>query len=113
MFIESIKKNKNGIILMLISSVLVCIGQLFWKLSVDNGILYMMIGFILYGVGALVMLVAYKFGSLSVLHPVLSLNYIFAILIGSLILNETITPLKIIGIIVITTGVLLIGGGDN
>ena len=111
--VGSLKQNKMGIILMLISSVFVCTGQLFWKLSDSKSIYFLIIGFFLYGLGALIMLVAYKYGSLSVLQPVLSMNYIFTIFLASFVLGEVITPLKLIGILVITLSVILIGGGDN
>lgn len=98
---------------MLISSLCVCIGQLFWKLSVDMGIIVMLAGFFFYGIGALVMLIAYQFGKLSVLQPMLSLNYVLSIILAVLILRESITLLKCIGVIVIISGVVLIAGGDE
>ena len=98
---------------MLLSSFCVCLGQLFWKLSVDNNILYLIIGFGLYGIGALLMLYAYKFGSLSVLQPMLSANYVFTIILATTILKEEINLVKIIGILIIIIGVILIGGGDE
>lgn len=109
----SFSKNKKGILLMILSSICVCIGQLFWKLSAEEGITLMIIGFIFYVFGALIMLIAYKFGSLSVLQPMLSLNYIFTIFLAAFVLGEIITPIKLIGIAVITVSVILIGGGDN
>ena len=111
--IESLKRNKKGIILMMISSICVCIGQLFWKLSVQGNILYLLVGFALYGIGALVMIYAYRFGSLSVLQPMLSLNYVLTILIANFVLKEPINILKYIGIVVIILGVILIGGDDK
>ena len=111
--IESFKSNKKGILLMLMSSICVCVGQLLWKLSVQQGMVVMLIGFCFYGVGALVMLVAYRFGSLSVLQPMLSLNYVLSIVLAALVLKEEITILKCIGVLVIITGVILIAGGDE
>lgn len=111
--LESIRKNRTGILLMCLSSFCVCIGQLLWKLSADSGLLYMFAGFVFYGVGALVMLVAYKFGSLSVLQPVLSLNYVFSIVLAAFVLHEEVTLLKVAGVIVIIAGVILIAGGDE
>ncbi len=98
---------------MVISSVCACLGQLFWKLSGAENLVYLLIGFALYGMGALIMIYAYRFGKLSVLQPVLSLNYVLTILIAGLVLNEPITVTKVIGIIVVTAGVILIGGGDD
>ena len=111
--VESFKKNKIGIVLMLISSICACVGQLLWKLSTEHGILIMLIGFGFYGVGALVMLIAYKFGKLSVLQPMLSMNYVLSIILAALVLKEEITLLKCIGVLVIITGVILIAGGDE
>ena len=111
--IESLKKNKKGIVLMLLSSLCVCVGQLFWKLYANGNLMFLILGFMFYGVGALVMLYAYKFGSLSVLQPMLSANYIFTIILAATILNEQINLTKVIGIIIIILGVILIGGGDE
>lgn len=35
--LESFQKNKKGILLMLVSSICVCVGQLLWKLSATRG----------------------------------------------------------------------------
>lgn len=110
--IKSLKDNKYGILLMLLSSVLVCFGQYFWKISSTN-YWYLVLGFGLYGIGALVMLIAYKFGSLSVLQPILCLNYVFAIIIGYFLLQEQITPFDIVGISIIFVGVFLIAISDH
>lgn len=110
---QSIQKNKKGILLMCISSVLVCVGQLMWKLATDGNIVLLFIGFGLYGLGALVMIYAYRFGSLSVLQPVLSLNYVFTIILSHFVLKEVITLFKVIGVLIIIIGVLLIAGGDE
>ena len=109
---ESFEKNKKGILLMLIAAVFACVGQLLWKLSVAGGIWYMLFGFGMYGVGALLMLIAYRYGSVSVLQPMLSTNYVLSAVLGFLVLQEKISVLKVVGIIIITSGVILIGGGD-
>lgn len=99
---------------MLLSSLCVCLGQLFWKLAAtDANLLFLAIGFCLYGMGAMIMIVAYRFGSLSVLQPMLSMNYVLTILLASWILHESFSWLKLIGITLITIGVILIGGGDE
>ncbi len=110
---ESFAKNRTGILLMLISSICACVGQLLWKLSAEAGIWMALAGFIFYGMGALIMLIAYRFGSLSVLQPMLSMNYVLSIVLGALILKEAVTIKKVIGVLVIMTGVILIGGGDE
>lgn len=111
--LESFQKNKKGILLMLISSVCVCVGQLLWKLSAERGIMILLLGFCFYGVGALVMIIAYKYGKLSVLQPMLSLNYVLSIILAAVVLKEKITVLKCIGVLVIISGVIMIAGGDE
>lgn len=97
---------------MICSSICACIGQLFWKLSSTQGIIIMLLGFVFYGAGALIMIIAYKYGKLSILQPVLSLNYVLSIVLGFVFLHEPITILKIIGVLIITSGVICIAGGD-
>jgi len=111
--IESIKKNKKGILLMLFSALFACFGQLLWKLSADGNMYYLAFGFLLYGLGAVIMLYAFRFGSLSVLQPMLSISYVISIFLAAAILHEQITPLKIIGVIAVIIGVIFIAGGDS
>lgn len=110
--LESFQKNKKGILLMLVSSICVCVGQLLWKLSAEQGIVVMLAGFCFYGIGALVMIIAYRFGNLSVLQPMLSLNYVLSIILAAVVLREEVTLLKCIGVLIIITGVVMIAGGD-
>ena len=100
--LESIKKNKKGIILMIISSICACIG-----------LIYMIVGFGFYGVGALVMIIAYRYGKLSVLQPMLSLNYVLSIVLAAIVLGEKVGFVKCIGVLVIIAGVIMIAGGDT
>jgi len=116
---KSLKKNRTGIALMLLSSVCVCTGQMFWKIATEGKIttegkiINLLLGFALYGTGAIIMIFAYKHGSLSVLQPMLSMNYVLTIIIGKFILSEEITMTKLIGIAVIVFGVVMIGCGDE
>ena len=111
--LESIRKNRKGILLMIISSICACIGQLLWKMSAGNGLGYMLAGFCFYGIGALVMIIAYRYGKLTVLQPMLSLNYVLSIVLAALVLGETIGLIKCVGVLVIIAGVIMIAGGDN
>ena len=110
---KSFEKNKIGICLMINSSICVCFGQLFWKLSSNGEIKNIIVGFILYGLGAIIMIIAYKFGSLSVLQPMLSINYVITIFLGKFILGESINIYKILGVSIIFISVIFIGGGDD
>jgi len=113
----SIKKNKTGMLIMVLSALTSSMGQYFWKIShgqvLSIHLLLLVIGFVFYGIGALCMISAFRFGSFSVLHPMQSLSYIFALLIGYFLLCEAITPQKIIGLLFIFFGVVMIGVGDE
>lgn len=109
----SLQKNKYGMMLITLSAVCTTFGQLFWKLSAASNLWLMFIGFVFYGFGALLMVIAFKFGSFSVIHPMLSLGYIFAMIIGFFYLKEAINFPKIAGLILILFGVIMIGIGDE
>ena len=111
--LDSIKKNAKGIALMVISATCLCLGQLIWKMMPGVQILPLIAGFALYGVGALVMIVAFKFGSLSVLQPMNSISYILSAILAYFVLGESISLQKGIAIIVIMAGVLLLAGGES
>ncbi len=120
--LESISKNKKGIIFILMSAFLLALGQLLWKISIgkssETGInlttLGILIGgFVCYGIGAITMIIAFKYGSMSVLHPMMSVSLFFSIIFGYFVLGEQVTIYKVLGILLIFTGILFIGGGDQ
>ena len=98
---------------MVISSICACTGQLMWKISEEGNLLMLLCGFTLYGCGALFMIFAYRHGSLSVLQPILGLNYVLCLLLGSYVLDEVITADSIIGCLMIIIGIWLIAIGDK
>lgn len=111
--INSLKKNKTGIVLILIASLCTTMGQYLWKMSDTHNLIYILAGFLLYGIGAVGMIIAFRYGSFSVIHPMMSMGYIFAILVGYFMLNEVIGVTKVIGLVLIMLGVAFIGVGDE
>ncbi|SDJ10813.1 EamA-like transporter family protein [Halanaerobium congolense] len=111
-FLRSIRKNWKGIVIMSFASFLTASGQLFWKISLGEEYLTILLGFLCYGLGSILMIIAFNFGSFSVIHPMLSLSYITAIVFGNIFLNETLTNFQLSGIFLIVVGIILIGGGD-
>lgn len=109
------KMNKVylGIVLMILAALCTAFGQLFWKLSEASLNIELIIGFTLYFFGAVLMTIAFRFGKLSVLHPLLSVGYVISTILGSIFLNESISVTTIIGIIIIMTGVIVIGGESH
>lgn len=73
----------------------------------------MAVGFCFYGVGALIMIIAYRYGKLSVLQPMLSMNYVLSLVLGAAVLGETVTPMKCLGIMIIIIGVAMVAGSDE
>lgn len=110
---SSLQKNKKGIIIILFASLFTAFGQYFWKISGMHNVKYILVGFLLYGIGAVMMIIAFKYGSFSVIHPLMSLGYIFTILLGNYFLNELINTYKIVGLVFIMLGVIFIGVGDE
>lgn len=111
------KKNNKmylGIILILISAFLTSFGQLLWKIGCSGNLIVIFSGFILYGIGAILMIAAMKFGKLSIIHPMMCVGYIFGLINGRVFLNEHVSIVQVMGITVIILGVIFIAkGGDS
>jgi undecaprenyl phosphate-alpha-L-ara4N flippase subunit ArnE len=111
--LRSLYQKRFGIALMAISALFVATGQLFWKLGAKQGLFFLSIGFVLYGLGAIILIIAFRFGDVSVLHPFLSLSYVFALYFGYTVLSEEISLNRGIGVFAIILGVTLIGSTSN
>lgn len=104
------KSSIKGIIVMIVASFITATGQLLWKLfQLENSLLYLILGFSLYGIGAILMIIAFKYGKYSAVHPMMCTSYIFALGYSSIFLSEKINLIQVIGVLVIIFGVFLIG----
>ena len=108
---SSLHRNKKGIAFIIAAAGMLALGQLIWKIGGYNNFTLIM-GFLLYAVGAIFMIIGYRYGILTVLHPFMSVSYVFAFIFGTFFLSEIITIEKIIGLSLIILGVFLIGSGD-
>ena len=63
----------------------------------------------MYGLGAILMIVAFRFGDVSILHPMLSFGFIVSLFYGALILRETIRINNILGVGLIILGMFFLG----
>lgn len=111
-------KNKKlfiGIGFVLLSSLCSSLGQLIWKLMVQNDLplYYYIFGLCFYGIGALLLIVAFKFGEMSVLHPMLSFGFVLAMIWSVSVLGEKITLQKAIGTLLIIAGVIFLAIGNS
>lgn len=111
----AIKQNSIfiGISLMIFAAICTSFGQLYWKLSQASFNLDLVIGFFLYFLGAVLMIIAFRFGKLSILHPLLSVGYVISTILGFVFLNESINASSIMGILFIMVGVMVIGGESS
>jgi len=118
-----VKKNhtpKIAIILALICTIFVSIGQLFYKLgsykvtgflSLIN--LLVLIGFFSYFLGSILYVIALKRGDLTVIAPLLALNYVWVVLLSIIFLGEAISLLRWVGVASVVIGVSIIGIGGG
>ena len=116
------KEKTIAIIIVVLCTILTSSGQLFLKLGSNNLSLdifnliqnyWLLAGIVLYGMGAILFIIALKFGELSVVYPIISLSFVWVTLLSSLFLNEELTSLKFSGIPLILIGVCLIGIGGG
>lgn len=107
-----------AIILMFIVTILTSIAQILYKLGVDKmasfsfySIItnYILIGgIIVYGIAAILMLIAFKGGEVSVLYPIIATSYIFVSLLSAYFFNESMNLFRWLGVLSILFGICLI-----
>jgi multidrug transporter EmrE-like cation transporter len=68
-------------------------------------------GYALYGLSTVVLIVALKYGQLSILYPVIALTYVWVTILSVLLYNETINPFKLLGLTTVILGVIILGRG--
>lgn len=110
---KSLHKNKRGIFYILVSAFALALSQFCWKISLGSDLLLILLGFGIAGFGMLSMIIAYRYGSLSVLHPFMSLSYILGICLGVILLDEKMSLWMLLGVGLVVLGVVFIGGGDE
>lgn len=107
-------------VFLLISISIACVAQYFFKKGAVNiaGITSLiskdiMIGLCLYGLSTLFYLKALKTIPLSVAYPMIALSYVFVVLVGVFFLEETISPISVMGLLFVLIGVFLLGWGAH
>ncbi|MBK9169914.1 MAG: EamA family transporter [Bryobacterales bacterium] len=73
----------------------------------------LLMGLSLYGVFTVLLVIALRDGELSILYPVIALNYVWVTLLSMALFRETMNPFKGAGISVIVAGVVLLGKGSR
>lgn len=109
-----IKDLYKGIAMILLSAAMACTGQLLWKLSAgNNSMLLILLGLILYGLGAVLMIIALRYGELSILHPMMSVGYVLSLILGAAVLGENVSFLKAAGVAVIIVGLVFLSSSEK
>jgi drug/metabolite transporter (DMT)-like permease len=72
-----------------------------------------MSGYCLYGISTLLLVLALKDGELSLLYPVIALTYVWVTVLSILIFHDDINPWKLAGIVLIVSGVAVLGKGGR
>jgi drug/metabolite transporter (DMT)-like permease len=70
-------------------------------------------GLSLYGLFTLLFIFALRDGELSVIYPIISLNYVWVTGLSVILFHETLNPFKVCGVIVIVLGVTILGAGGK
>lgn len=73
----------------------------------------LMCGYCLYGISTLLLVVALKDGELSLLYPVIALTYVWVTVLSFLIFHDDVNPWKLAGIVLIVSGVAVLGRGGR
>lgn len=59
------------------------------------------------------MVLAYRYGELSVLQPINSMSYVFSTIMAILILHEQVKVINMAGIVLVISGVIVIGANSR
>lgn len=105
------------ILIVLFCALLGATGQIFFKLASGKFTFnpltwftnfHLIMGVLLYGLSAVLFVWSLKYGEISVIYPIFATTYIWVSLFAYFYLGESISELKIIGIIFIILGIFLI-----
>jgi drug/metabolite transporter (DMT)-like permease len=69
----------------------------------------LVIGYSLYGISTVLLIIALRDGELSMLYPVIALTYVWVAGLSVVVFHEYLNPLRLVGVIVIVTGVAILG----
>lgn len=102
------------VVLLVISTLLGSMGQLFFKIGVDSSGIYTILPFIIaglvsYGVATLIYLYILGRAHLSWAYGFVGFSYIFTTILAFFILGEVVSPDRWAGVIIIAIGTAVIG----
>ncbi len=115
--------QKRAMALMVVCTIFTSLGQILWKMGVNqitfsNIITYFnlpfLLGFVSYGLGAVLMIIAFRRGELSVLYPIVATSYVWVSLISPrLFPTDFMNAWKWSGVIIILISVSILGWASS
>jgi drug/metabolite transporter (DMT)-like permease len=69
----------------------------------------LLFGYSLYAVNTALLAMALRHGELSMLYPIIALTYVWVAALSAFVLHEVVNPLRIAGVLIIVTGVAILG----
>ncbi len=108
--------------LMILTTIFTSMAQIFYKLAANklklNLIsiitnLPLITGMALYILGAIIMIIAFKGGEVSVLYPIIATSYIWVSLLSLYFFKESLNLFKLIGVFTIIAGIIFISLGSK
>ena len=112
------KTKWSSVFLVLLCTLLTSSAQIFYKKGAAKLVpdifriitnYDIVIGIILYGLGAVVLITAFKGGDLTILYPIVATSYIWVSILSTYFFNETMNIHKWLGVVVIMIGVIFVG----
>lgn len=115
------KTHPLAILAVALATFLTASGQLLYKLGMQQFVFgpelltnwYLIGGLGIYVISAGILIIALKYGELSVLYPVVALSFVWVNLLSSQFLGEPLNTFKWAGVAFIIMGVSSIGYGSN
>jgi undecaprenyl phosphate-alpha-L-ara4N flippase subunit ArnE len=107
-----------AILLMVICTLFTSAAQILYKFGAAKLPLiftnyHLLGGLFLYAIGALIFVIALKFGEVTVLYPIIATSYIWVALLSAAIFSEIINVYKGAGIALIFIGITVIAAGSK
>ena len=108
-------KYTKAILLVLLSTLTSTAAQVFFKLashtfafSLSGISIWLLLGFISYSISAVLLVLAFRHGELSVFNPLQSAEFIWTLIASWLILKEVISIQNVIGVSIIFLGIIIL-----
>jgi len=108
-----------AIMLVLFCTLLTTSAQIFLKLGSNRlpEIIFtnwqLFIGIMLYVIGAIILIIAFKGGEVTVIYPIFASSYIWVSILSAYFFNEQLGIIKLSGVFIVMLGIIMISLGSK